>query len=106
MASDQPVRVGIFAPPTVASAMEGIRNWDRRAGSIPLLSEQLRLTKDGPRTWSTTHTWPAVRREMVSLGLIRELEPLREDGWVFPRTEITELGREVRAAIAKAEGRS
>ncbi len=91
----------ILGPRTSATAMEGIRKWDRNAGSMPLLSEQIRLTKDGPSTWSTTHAWPSVRNAMVSLGLVRELEPLRDsDGWIIPRTEITDLGREVRTALA------
>jgi hypothetical protein len=90
----------ILGPRTVETAMAGIRNWDRRAGDMPLLSEQLLLTKDGPSTWSTTHTWPSVRSAMTRLGLVRELTPLREDGWVFPRTEITDLGREVRALLS------
>ncbi|RWO06335.1 MAG: hypothetical protein EOS07_22110 [Mesorhizobium sp.] len=100
----------ILGPRTAQSAMSGIRNWDRKAGSMPLLSEQLLLMRDGPMTWSTTHTWPSVREAMISLGLARELDHIREsDGWITPRTEITEIGREVRAelrAIAKAEGRS
>lgn len=96
-------RVGLFGPPTVASAMQGIQNWDRRAGSMPLLSDCLLGMKDGPQTWSTTHSWPSVRSAMLSLGLARELKPLREGVWVTPRTEITELGRAVRDAITQAE---
>ncbi|MER9912858.1 hypothetical protein NKJ71_19720 [Mesorhizobium sp. M0050] len=93
-------KFGFFAPPTMASAMQGIANWDRRAGSLPLLSACLLGMKDGPQTWSSTHSWPSVRSAMVSLGLARELEPLREGGWITPRTQITDLGIEVRAAIA------
>lgn len=94
----------ILGPRTVATAMEGIRNWDRGARTMPLLSEQLQLMKDGPTTWSTTHAWPSVRNAMVSLGLVRELEPLRDGGWLIPRTELTDLGRETRTAIAAARG--
>lgn len=102
MATDMVDR--ILGPRTVASAMEGIRNWDRRAGSMPLLSEQLSLMKDGAQTWSTTHSWPAVRDAMTRLGLVLALEPLRDDGFIFPRTEITELGREVRAELTGGRG--
>ncbi|ESX17898.1 hypothetical protein X766_16030 [Mesorhizobium sp. LSJC255A00] len=37
---------------------------------------------------------------MITLGLARELEPLREGGHITTRTQITDLGIEVRAALA------
>ncbi|WP_281033056.1 hypothetical protein [Mesorhizobium sp. M4B.F.Ca.ET.058.02.1.1] len=41
---------------------------------------------------------------MTRLGLVLALEPLRDDGFIFPRTEITELGREVRAELTGGRG--
>lgn len=90
----------ILGPRNFASAMAAIRNWDRRPGSMPLLSEQIAAMKDGPMSWSTTHSWPSVRGALVSAGLVRELEPDHFNGWRVPMTEITDLGREVRDALA------
>jgi len=89
----------ILGPRTVSTAMRGIQYWDRNARSAPLLSEQMQLMQDGPQTWSTTHSWPSVRSALHRLGLIEELDPIRQNGWVIPVTEITDLGREVRAAL-------
>ncbi len=93
----------ILGPRNFASAMLAIQDWDRRAGSRPLLSEQIVGMKDGPMSWSTTHSWPSVRSAMVSAGLVRELDPDHLNGWRIPMTEITDLGREVRDALAKSK---
>lgn len=95
----------ILGPRNFASAMVAIQNWDRRPGSMPLLSEQIVSMKDGPMSWSTTHSWPSVRSALVSAGLVRELAPDHFNGWRVPMTEITDLGREVRnALVAQTRG--
>lgn len=92
--------MGIFDLPNFKSAMEGIQSWDRQSLRRPLLSEQMRLMKDGPQTWSTTHDWPAVRDQLKLLGLVKDLPAtVDDDGWIIPTTEITELGRQVRAGL-------
>ena len=92
--------MGIFDPPTFETAMEGIKAWDRSVKNMPLLSEQMRIMKDGPQTWSTTHDWPAVREQFRSLGLVKDLPAtVYGDRWRVPTTEITELGRKVRDAL-------
>lgn len=92
--------MSIFDPPTFETAMDGIRSSDRAVRSLPLLSEQMRLMQDGPATWSTTHSWPTVREQLKLLGLVKALPATVDNGWVIPTTEITELGREVRAALS------
>ncbi len=84
---------------TVATALAGIRAWDRTAGTRPLLSEQIALVRDEPTTWSRTHAWPSVRSAMISLGLARNVEPVQLGREVIEATEITPLGRAVRSAL-------
>lgn len=92
---------GFLNPQTFSAALEIIQNWDRQAGNLPLLSEQIATMLDGPQSWSTTHNWPAVRNTMQSAGLIVNLPHENVDGWRVPMTEITELGREVRSHFQK-----
>ena len=98
--------MSIFGPRTLATAMEAIRAWDKTARSLPLLSEQIARMPDGPQSWSTTHSWPSVREALRRAGLVDDLPSEAFNGHHVPMTQITELGREVRAALSKQEGRS
>lgn len=66
--------------------------------------EQMAWMRDGPVLWSVTHQWPSHRDALESAGLVRALPKTPIDGFLHPTTEITELGRAVRAALSKARG--
>jgi len=87
-------------PKTFETAVERIKVWDKNAGDMPLLSEQVKLLRDDQMTWSLTHNWPAVMNAMVSMGLIREASTKVEFGFRRTTTEITELGKEVRSHLS------
>lgn len=79
-----------------------MRQRDRHAGNGPWLTEQAAIMGDTLH-WSTTHSWPSIRTEMIDLGVVRVIAAPKGDffGGV---TEITDLGREVRAALQHEGG--
>ena len=86
-------------PKNFDSALEVIRNWDKNARSLPLLSEQVFNMKDGIQAWSTTHSWPSVRNALVSVGIVEDVGTDNFNGFRVPLTEITDLGKEVRSHL-------
>lgn len=84
----------------VPSTIHEMRRSDRSAVRRPLLCVQARIMGD-TQHWSVTHDWPTVCDQMVELGLV---SVVANPGWPFHRiTEITSLGRDVRAALARTE---
>lgn len=68
----------------------------RRLSSIE--REQMAMMRDEPMVWSRTHNRPSIRDALTIAGLIRRrADHSTAETW----TEITELGRQVRAMLAK-----
>jgi peptide methionine sulfoxide reductase MsrB len=68
------------------------------------LREQVASMRDGETTWSATHGWPSICEDLSSRGLIRITGRSMWDNRPEYRSEPTELGLAVRAAIARATG--